>query len=124
MKFTKNVAQNLVELRNQYSLKQEDIGLIAGRSAKTISAWENGTRSPQVKTLKKIAEHFRIDPVALSGELSEIHNDIGLTKEEIEHILALRAMDEKISGEIMDRTKSAAGLFPRKDAPTPHRATS
>ena len=79
MKFTTDVGRNIVELRNHFNLKQEELGTIAKRSAKTISSWENGTRSPQIKTLKKIAEHFGIDPIALSGESRQERENIILT---------------------------------------------
>ena len=122
MKFTDNVAKNLTMLRDEYKITQKQLGAIAKKSDKTISSWESGVRSPQIKTIKMIAQHFGIDPLALSGE--QKHGEIVLTKEEKETIIALRSMDKKISNDIMERTKAAAALFPPKDAPTPTRATS
>jgi transcriptional regulator with XRE-family HTH domain len=122
--FTNDVSRNIAQLRKHYDLTQDQLGAIAGKSGKAVSAWENGARSPHVKTVKKIANHFGINPAALSGEDIGKNNDMELSDEEKAHILHLRSMDGKIKDEIMTRTESAAGLFPRKDAATPKRATS
>ena len=124
MNFTNDVSKNITLLRKYYNLTQADIGMIAGKSDKAVSAWENGTRSPHVKTIKKIANHFGISPALLSGEVPEGPTELHLSEAEVAHILHLRSMDAKIKDEIMTRTESAAGLFPRKDAATPKRATS
>ena len=67
MNFTDDVAKNIVILRNAYRLTQNDLAIIAGKSDKTISSWENGVRSPQLKTINHIAKHFGIDPLELAG---------------------------------------------------------
>jgi transcriptional regulator with XRE-family HTH domain len=42
-------------------MSQQDFGKIAGVSDKAVSAWENGTRTPRMGAIEKIANHFGIN---------------------------------------------------------------
>lgn len=51
----KNVAQNLVHLREQCSLTQQQLSDLAGIDRKTINRIENGHFSPSIDTLTRLA---------------------------------------------------------------------
>lgn len=124
MNFTDDVAKNIVILRNAYRLTQNDLAIIAGKSDKTISSWENGVRSPQLKTINHIAKHFGIDPLELAGVAKSNKPRGNVSDEEWEILMALRSMDENIRKETMTRITTVADMFPRKDATTPRRVKS
>lgn len=52
---------NLKFLRITNGLKQEDLGKKLNKDYSTIGKWENGTRSPIMEDVIKIAEIFNID---------------------------------------------------------------
>lgn len=56
-----NFAFNLRYLRKVNRLNQEQLARIVGKSKKTISAWENGTRLPLVEDVYVLAKHFNTD---------------------------------------------------------------
>ena len=51
----KNVAQNLVHLRERSSLTQQQLSDLAGIDRKTINRIENGHFSPSIDTLTRLA---------------------------------------------------------------------
>lgn len=52
---------NLKYLRITSGLKQEDLGKKLGKDYSTIGKWENGTRSPVMEDVLKIAEIFNVE---------------------------------------------------------------
>ena len=96
--FSNDVSQNIIKLRKHYNLTQADLGKIVGKSDKAVSAWENGTRSPHIKSIKAIAKYFGISPTELSGDAFNDIKPMELTDAEKAHIMHLRSMDEKIPG--------------------------
>lgn len=55
------ISSKLYKLRTEYDLTQEEFAKIAGVSAKSVSAWELGTRDPKIQPIRNICSHFGID---------------------------------------------------------------
>ncbi len=65
----KNIfGKNLKELRLENDLSQTSLGKVLNVSNQTISAWENGTREPDLDNLVNIARYFEISLDFLLGE--------------------------------------------------------
>ena len=56
----KIIAQNLIDLRKHKNLKQAELSEAIGYSDKTISRWENGTSTPDISTLIKLAKFYNV----------------------------------------------------------------
>lgn len=55
-----SIAKNIRRLRETHGLTQQELGLIAGVSDKAVSTWENGTKTPRLGAVTRMAEHFGI----------------------------------------------------------------
>lgn len=55
-------AEKFAALRKDRMLSQKEIGEILGVSNKAVSKWETGESIPQMKTIIKISEYFKISP--------------------------------------------------------------
>lgn len=55
-------AEKFAALRKDKMLSQKEIGEILGVSNKAVSKWETGESIPQMKTIIKISEYFKISP--------------------------------------------------------------
>lgn len=55
-----NFASNLKHLRIQNNMTQEELGKKLSKDYSTIGKWENGTRSPIMEDVIRIAEYFNI----------------------------------------------------------------
>lgn len=62
-----NFANNLRHLRIQNGLTQEELGKKLNKDYSTIGKWENGSRSPIMEDVIKIAEYFNISLQELIG---------------------------------------------------------
>lgn len=58
---TNNFAYNVRFLRRARGLNQTQLGVIVGKSVKTVSAWEKGTRLPLVEDVYVLAQYFGMD---------------------------------------------------------------
>lgn len=56
-----SIQKNIKALREKHNMSQQDFGKIAGVSDKAVSAWENGTRTPRMGAIEKIANYFGIN---------------------------------------------------------------
>ena len=54
------IAENIKRLRLEYGLSQSEFGKIAGVSDKAVSTWENGTKTPRMGAIQRIADHFGV----------------------------------------------------------------
>ncbi len=65
------IGENIRRLRELHELTQRELGAIAGVSDKAVSTWENGSKTPRMTAIKRMAEYFGIP----AGDLLEdIHN--------------------------------------------------
>lgn len=60
-----SIGDNIRRLRIEKDISQLDLANAIGVSDKAISAWENNTRVPRVKTIEKIADFFGVKKSAL-----------------------------------------------------------
>ena len=68
-----NVQDKLIALRKEHDLTQKELGKIAGVSGAAVSAWELGDRSPKIKPLRDICNHFGIDINSFIDESSDTY---------------------------------------------------
>lgn len=54
-------ADNLRYLRKLNNLTQDQLATMLNKSRKTVSAWEQGTRSPIVNDLMLVSNYFKVD---------------------------------------------------------------
>lgn len=55
-----SIGENIRKIRRAYGLSQQELGKIAGVSDKAVSTWENGSKTPRMGAIQKIADHFGI----------------------------------------------------------------
>ena len=68
------IGTKIFELRKQNNLSQEKLAEMVGVSRQTISKWELGETSPDIKQAKRLAEIFRVSLDQLVG--NDTHNVI------------------------------------------------
>lgn len=56
------------ELRKKAGIQQKELALLIGVSNPTVSEWENGKKDPSGDRLKKLAEYFGVDELAILGK--------------------------------------------------------
>lgn len=54
------LSKNIKFLRHQQQLDQETLAKILNVGRSTLACWENGSRSPSINMMIKIANHFNI----------------------------------------------------------------
>ena len=62
------IGKRIQELRKENDLSQEDLASLLGVARQTISKWELGETSPDLKQAKKLSEIFKVTLDELSGE--------------------------------------------------------
>lgn len=66
----------LKELRKEHKLSMKELGKILGLSESTISLYEAGKREPDIKTLIKMADYFKVSVDVLIGRNKTNEDDI------------------------------------------------
>ena len=66
----------LKELRKEHKLSMKELGKILGLSESTISLYEAGKREPDIKTLIKMADYFKVGVDVLIGRNETNEDDI------------------------------------------------
>ena len=102
----------LRELRKMSNMSQEELASKTRLSQQTISKYENGTREPDISTLKQFASIFNVSIDYLIGFSSSKHNDIPIISEEEKELLSYYAALDKtnqrcILGQMIDLIKKA-----------------
>lgn len=67
------IAEKILRLRMEYDLTQEELGKIVGASNKTISTWEKGEKTPRLKYIQRICDHFGIDMHLFVDEENDVY---------------------------------------------------
>ena len=62
------IATRIRELRTSHGMTQSQLAAIAGVTDKAVSTWENGTSTPRMGAIEKIASHFSVSKAFLMGE--------------------------------------------------------
>ena len=83
-----NIGQNILQLRRQKNIKQEELAAELGVTAAAVSKWENGYTLPDILMLCALADFFEVTTDELLGrntqvkyaviatDLSELQEDI------------------------------------------------
>lgn len=67
------ISKKLYLLRTENNLTQSEFAKIAHSTDKSISAWENGTRSPKLQSIKPICDYFGIDFNTFADESNDVY---------------------------------------------------
>ena len=92
-----SIGKNIKNLRSKYGLLQKDLAVIAGVSAKTVSAWEKDRITPRMGAIQKIADHFGIkkSDIIEPSQIAELHNTIEVNLEESKLIKSYRELSNE-----------------------------
>nr|PZN02741.1 MAG: XRE family transcriptional regulator [Bacillota bacterium] len=94
------IGERIKSLREERKITQQELARYLGVSQKTISNYENGERSPDPDTLRKIADYFDVTVDYLLGR----SNHRQLTRKDERDI-------EKIIEETRQRIENTEGLM-------------
>lgn len=94
------IGERIKSLREERKITQQELARYLGVSQKTISNYENGERSPDPNTLRKIADYFDVTVDYLLGR----SNHRQLTRKDERDI-------EKIIEETRQRIENTEGLM-------------
>lgn len=75
------IKDNLVALRKQHALSQDELAAILFVTRQAVSRWENGETTPNIDTLKLIANTFNISLDELMNNPVQICQSCGMTLE-------------------------------------------
>ena len=89
--------QKLIELREDFNLKQKDIAKLLNITQQTYSLWENGSKIIPLKHLNSLCNYYNvrqydivnrvIDKKIIGIKLKEFRKEKNLTHEELANIL-------------------------------------
>ena len=65
----RKTGRNLYGMRVQMGYSQEAFGKKVGIDQPTMSAYELGKRLPSANLVRKIADHFGLNPLEITGQL-------------------------------------------------------
>ena len=68
-----NISQNLIRLRKEHKLTQQEFAKNLNYSDKAVSRWERGESLPDIDILTKICEYYGVDFEWLIHKNEEIH---------------------------------------------------
>lgn len=90
-----SIAKALKRLREQSNLTADQVGLLVGKSGKTVNAWENNRGQPDAEILMQLCDIYKVKDI-----LAEFRDDIraidtnAFTPAEEEHIKKYRLLDQ------------------------------
>lgn len=92
----------LKELRDQKRLNQQGLAIKLNVAQGTISAYEVGTRTPDIQMLIRFADFFDVSVDYLVGR-SDVKKQIqssDLSQDELDHIYAYRQLSKEKKGKV------------------------
>ena len=93
------IRENIIRLRNQHGLTQEELAKIAGVSRGAVSQWEGGFSEPRMGAVQKMADYFNVT----KGSLIEDHVQGDELLAQIEHAYnSMSAPGQKLLAEIAE----------------------
>ncbi len=75
-----NLGRNILDLRKEKNITQEELAAQLGVTAAAISKWENGYTFPDVLMLCALADQFEVSTDALLGRVPVVMNAVIATK--------------------------------------------
>ena len=87
-----NIGQNILQLRKQKGIKQEELAAELGVTAAAVSKWENGYTLPDILILCALADYFEVTTDELLGRKREIKyaviaTDLTDLQDSIKHLI-------------------------------------
>ena len=94
--------QKLIEIREDFNLKQKDIASVLGITQQSYSLWENGSKIIPLKHLNNLCNYYnlsmdyvigynvinkKIDKILIGERLRKIRKEKNITQEELANIL-------------------------------------
>ena len=76
-----NLGKNILELRKQKNVTQEDMAAELGVTAAAVSKWENGYTLPDIMMLCAIADYFQVTTDELLGR-AKAHQTAAVSDQE------------------------------------------
>lgn len=67
------ISEKIQRLRAENGMTQEEFGKIAGASNKAISFWEKGEKTPRLKYVQNICQHFGVDMHLFVDETNDVY---------------------------------------------------
>ena len=85
--------ENLRALRKSRGYSQEKFAQVINSNQANVTAWERGTRTPTLKTIKEIADVFCV-PVSTLLPLGDLGNEEDADRELLDYIQSNRMVRE------------------------------
>ncbi len=89
-----NFGYNLKYLRKCFSLNQEELAKISGKSYASVSRWESGINIPPLDVVNKIRNHFGLYPSDLLYRKLDDHTPTDETSDLFRLLYFVEQMDE------------------------------
>ena len=70
------IAKTLKRLRENKKLTADQVGVLVGKSGKTVNAWENNRGQPDAETLMQLCDIYEVDNIL--NEFREVPEQINL----------------------------------------------
>lgn len=71
-----NLGNNIKKFRTKNGITQSELAKMLNKSAITIRKWESNERTPNIETIKDIADIFKVSISELTGDNSYLVNNI------------------------------------------------
>lgn len=97
----------LRKLRENKGITQAELGKVLSISPSTIGMYEQGRRSPDYETLKKIADYFGVSTDCLLGRNDEEFNPFLGTSKDTTDLAAMMRKLKSIEAKLQDRGRSS-----------------
>ena len=90
MEYKHNLYKRLQGLRERQQLSCRQLGAILGVGGSTAAKWCKGTRVPSRRNIKKICDHFKVEPAWLIYGIDS-SSDVLMPNEDVSDTLAVDA---------------------------------
>ena len=90
-----NIRDNIVKYRKASKLSQAELASAVGVKNSTVSAWERGANSPDIETLFKVCEVFKVQVSDMFGcDTVDSNRDLIVRGFEKDLVISYRKADE------------------------------
>ena len=104
------IRENIINLRKQNNLTQDELAKIAGVSRGAVSQWEGGFSEPRMGAVQKMADHFGI-------KKSDLIEDSPTPDPDFDHLARnYRAMAPEGRAALLATSDALAAQFPLQPA--------
>lgn len=100
------IRENIVKLRKQHGLTQEELAKIAGVSRGAVSQWEGGFSEPRMGAIQRMADYFKVK----KSDLIEDSPDAPLSPDERELLGCYRSCTPERQDALLNLARDSALL--------------